>query len=62
MVKLYWFFIASSVAMEKDGFFLAIIVQGQGIYKQKRWELIRTLFLQLAANDCILEIDRLQSH
>lgn len=63
MVKLYWFFIASSVTMEIDGFFfLAITIQGQGIHKQKRWELTRTLFLQLAANDCILEIDGLPSH
>lgn len=43
-------------------FFLAITIQGQGIHKQKRWELTRTLFLQLAANDCILEIDGLPSH
>lgn len=62
MVKLHWSFMASSVTMEIDGFFSAIPIRGPGVHKQKRWELTWTLFVQLASNESILKIDRLQPH
>lgn len=42
-------------AMEIDGFFFYVLSRA-GIYKQKRWELTWTLFVQLASNESFLTI------
>ena len=60
MVKLYWFFMASSVTMEIDGF--SYYCLGSRNIQMEEVGINLDIFVQLASNESILRIDWLQPH